>query len=130
MSFDFQDAEPVAVTGTGRKAAPNPFTDVIASIAMKTGENGKPLAKAFVAEALPDDRATAEGRIRRQMGEAGAANDPAVTVRLHIEDIPQTGKGAAASKVEKFKVTFWTVKRQTRPRTASAESTEAVPAAG
>ncbi len=125
MSYVFEDAEPVAVTGTGRKAEPNPFTEVIAAIAMQTDEKtGKPVAKRFVQEAMPNDRKTAENRIKRQMSEAGAANKPPVTVRVDVQDLPTTSKAKDAA--QRFQVTFWTVRRQERPRTASTPQSVAV----
>jgi hypothetical protein len=121
MSFEFQDAEPIKVQGTGRKAEPNPFTEVIAAIALKTKVvDGKvvPVAKAFTLthEGTEEARKTAIARTKRQLSDAGAANDPAVTVPSTPAPVKVGPKGKEKDSATETVVTFWTVKRQTRPR--------------
>lgn len=119
--MDFEQTTPVTRVKTGGKTpADNPFKDAIATIALKTYEDGpakgKPIALSFVqahenADAVKTDR----NRIRRQTSDAGKANKPAVTVYVDFADnntVARDGK----STVTKYasKVTFWTVTRQTR----------------
>lgn len=124
-ALTFEDAAPVKSTGTGRKADPNPFEDIVKSIAgKKVGKNDNgtdpesPLAKKFTQtlSGNEDEDKTTLNRIRRQLQDAGNLCNPQVTVRVHTE--PKDKKNVA--------VTFWTVKKQARPRTASTEQTDAV----
>lgn len=113
-ALTFEDATPVKVSGSGRTAAPNPYTAIIAEIAGKKNGNGEPVAKRFTVEHTPEESKTVLNRVKRQFSDAGAANNPPVTVRVHI--VPaQDAVGKESSK--KSVVTFWTVKRQERPRT-------------
>jgi hypothetical protein len=91
---------------------------------MKTvKQDGKdvPVAKSFVEthEKGDDVRKTVIARIKRQMSEAGEKNTPQVTVNVNA--VPAAGKDAATKTV----VTFWTVKRQSRPRKPKVETTPA-----
>ncbi len=114
MSYQFEDATPVTITGTGAKKMDNPFTEIVSQIAWKNGKDGKPIAKAFIEE--HEDNAeimkTIHGRIRRLMSEAGRALEVPGTVRIAFERV------AAGTKV-----TFWVVKLQERPRTEKAVET-------
>jgi hypothetical protein len=121
MTYTFEDATPAKLAGTGRKAEPNPFTDVIALIALKTDEKtGKPLAKSFIEthEDAEGKRTTAINRIKRLTSEAGEKNTPPVTVRVHTEPVMvKDGKGKETESPTQVRVTIWTVKRQIRPKT-------------
>jgi adenine-specific DNA methylase len=118
--MDFIEAEYVAPAGgPGRSKAENPFTDVIADIALKLDPNGKPLARALVFE--HEDRSAEDSNFKRlvngfkrQLSDAGANNDPQVTVMSVITPVanPVNKKESAT----KSKLTFWTVKRQTRTK--------------
>ncbi len=119
MSFDFQDAEPIKSTRTGTRKEHNPFTDVIAAIALKKNENDKPLAKTYTIDKLNDKaHASYMLKIRRQLSEAGAANDPSVTVP--VRDTPAklvvAGKVTSKDDPTKTRITFWTVPRQNREK--------------
>jgi hypothetical protein len=113
MSFSFTDAAPVSLAGPGRAAEPNPFSEIVKSIAMKVDDAGKPIAKAFK---LPfgkyeddkpaDDKAREFRKAMNQLARAGYLCNPQVTVRKHIEG---DGKGMAT-------VTFWTVEKIHKPR--------------
>lgn len=120
--YTFEDATPVKVEGTGKKPQPNPFTDVIAAIALKV-KDGKPVAKSFPVVVTGDNdevkaanRKTLENRIRRQMSEAGEKNSTPVTVRTAFADA-KNEKGEPIP--DTVRVTFWTVKRQSRPKPAT-----------
>jgi hypothetical protein len=137
MSYEFQDSAPVKIQGTGRKAEPNPFTDVIKAIALKTTKvDGKdtPVAKSFTEKHEDGARDKTVARIKRLLSEAGAANDPAVTVPSAATPVQVKGKDSNTETV----ITFWTVKRQVRtrkpadptaPATASTEQSAAVASA-
>lgn len=125
MSFEFVTAEPVKRNVPGRTAEPNPFTDVIADIALKVDDAGKPLARKFVLD-VPgneDEKFKIMAKVRRQLTKAGHDNDPEVTV--FCDFAPHvTGHGVAKkTHTDKCVVTFWTVKRQLRPRAGSDEAT-------
>jgi hypothetical protein len=123
MSFDFADAAPVKTTGGGRKAADNPFTEVVSAIALKVDDKGKPLAKAFTLnhENTDEDRKKSIEKVKRQLSTAGEKNDPQVTVMSNATPVQVKGKDSATVTV----ITFWTVKRQIRPR-KPAEATASV----
>lgn len=105
--------------GSGRPAGPNPYTGIIADIALKQDAHGKPVAKSVVLDVAygtaNSDRAIAAAK--RLLSKAGHANTPAVTTY---------GKGSAYSVadakgkqvVDKSKtlLTFWTAPKQNRPR--------------
>ncbi len=93
--------------GTGRKAEPNPYTDIIAAIALKTDEKtDKPVAKGFLV-ADDDTLPTVVARAKRQLGAAGRENTPPVTVISTVTATTTKGKKLFS---------FWTVK-QHAPRT-------------
>lgn len=122
----FEEAEYVKPEGTGRKADPNPFLDVVADIALKTDpKTGKPVARATVIEHVEGDRDKAVGRIKRRLSEAGAQNDPPVSVPAVARPVvnPVNKKESAT----KTRITFWTTKRQERPR--KSETTDGSPSA-
>ncbi len=132
MSMVFEKAEAIPQSGSGRKAEPNPFTEIIAEIALKKDDSDKPEARAFTQEYSHDgseqaekEYVTLQNRIKRQMSEAGAANNPPVTVPVRFSDsAPVKNK----KNTHAVRVTFWTVKRQERPRTATPISTDSAPA--
>jgi hypothetical protein len=102
-NLTFDDADVVVNTNGGRNKEFNPYTDVIAAIALKTNpETGKPVAKKFVLTTPKDESdKTALARVRRQLSDAGKNNDPSVSVQVRDE---ATGTGTNA-------ITFWTIKR-------------------
>jgi hypothetical protein len=107
--------------GTGRKSEPNPYTDIIAQIALKTDEKtGKPLAKGFLIKD-DDDLKTAVNRAKRQLSKAGAENATPVTVISTLTDSAKKGMKLFS---------FWTV-TQHAPRTRKPKTDESVaPEAG
>lgn len=122
--MDFVKAEYVAPAGgPGRPAEPNPFTDIINEIALKLDETTqKPVAVAFQFE--HDDRDKEDGDynrkisgFKRQLSEAGAKNDPPVTVVSVAR--PVTNPVNHKESATKTNFTFWTVKRQTRKRSVT-----------
>lgn len=120
MSYTFETAEPIQTPGAGRKSLDNPFVDAVKGIAGKTNEKTKkPLALAFFEEHNEEDKNTIQNRIGRLLTDAGRQCEPQVTVRRLFE--VQTNKDGI---VIGSKVTFWPVKLQTRPRTASPAPTE------
>ncbi len=135
MSLTFNDAEPVN-TVAGRKAEPNPFHEVIANIAGRTDNGGQPIAKSFVLEheevKTAEDREKHIGKTRRQLADAGNRLDTPVTVRIHAEPVTKGPKGRETESSTQTKITFWTVKKQLRPRkpvetqTASTDQSVAV----
>lgn len=122
----FADAEYVAPAGgPGRERLPNPFDTIVQTIAMKVDEKTKkPVAKALTfehpsrASEKPEDAKEIEriiAKYKRQLSDAGDHSDPRVTVKTNITPAvnPVNKKPSATKSV----LTFWTVKRQTRPRT-------------
>lgn len=137
--MDFIEAEYVAPAGgPGRTKGPNPFTDVIAAIALQKDDKDKPVARAFTFEHT--DRNAEDSNLRklvsgykRQLSEAGADNDPAVTVMSVVNPVTVTVKGKPQESAIASKLTFWTVPRQTRKPngangTTSSEQSVAVTA--
>lgn len=124
--FEFVDAEPIpaAPSGGGRVAEPNPYTDVIASIALKVDKKGKPLAKAFILShgEDADSAGKAVRKVRRQLSDAGDNNTPRVTVPTR--DKPYTDSKTGELVPGKTLITFWTVARQERPRKPKTEVTD------
>ena len=115
--MEFVDAEFVPQKGgTGRKAGPNPYTDVVKEIALKVDEKtGKPVAKGF----LIDDNADLDkvvARAKRQLSDA--AKLAKVTVVSTVVDSKMKGKKLFS---------FWTVK-QHAPRTRKPKAVETVAA--
>jgi hypothetical protein len=124
--LQFEDAAPVQRGRGGRPGTPNPYTDVVAAIALQTypdgtvikgvDVSGQPIAKTFTlthesADAVKTDRQ----RVNRLMSEAGGKNDPQVTVRVAHEDAnteEQRRPGQAKETVYRTRVTFWTTKRK------------------
>ena len=128
MTINFVPTEPVARTGgPGRTAEPNPFTDAVQSIAMKTNpKTGKPLALEFNTDHAnrgnnADQYTKWEGKLKRQLSQAGAASTPPVTVISAIEPVKTGPKGKEVDSPIKSTVTFWTVARQLRPRKPRSE---------
>lgn len=122
-TLEFADAEPIQSAGPGRKAGPNPYSDIIASIALKTKEDGKtPIAKAFTATHEADGREKAVDAIRRKMSAAGDANDPKVTVKVVGTPVMKGPKGRQTESNTETLVTFWTVTKQSRPRKATVQT--------
>lgn len=118
MTIVFADAKPLTVAGPGRTAEPNPFTEVIKEIALVTDKEGKPVAKSFTVthEPTEDARKAAIAKVKRQTSKAGEKNTPQVTVYVAGTPVQVKGKDSATETT----VTFWTVKRQSRPRTPAA----------
>src|ERR1700733_11000603 len=88
-ALTFEDAEPVKRNVVGRTAEPNPFVDIVSSIALKTDETtGKAVAKSFVVptgtydedDKPADDTARAFRKVLRQLSDAGNLQTPQVTV--------------------------------------------------
>jgi hypothetical protein len=102
IALTFEDAEVLPNANGGRNKDPNPYADVVASIALKRNDKNKPVAKKFVltsenADAVKTDIA----RARRQLAEAGKANDPAVTVQVREAEVD----GQPLQTL----ITFWTI---------------------
>lgn len=133
--MNFTDAEPI-VNAPGRKAADNPFTEVIAAIAGKTNPNtGKPLAKSYVETHKAGERDKVQNRVRRQLGDAGDALDTPVTVRsafVPVKVKDAKGKDTNTNSETETTVTFWTrdkiVKKAAEVTTASTPQSVAVAA--
>lgn len=108
MSFTFEDVEYNNTNAGGRAKGVNPFSEVIAEIALKTDpKTKKPLVKAFtIASTSADEHVTDVNRARRQLVEAGKDNDPTVSVQSRA--VPM--KSAEHTSV----ITFWTIKRIVR----------------
>lgn len=129
MTIVFADAKPLTVAGPGRTAEPNPFTDVIKAIALVTDKEGKPVAKSFTVthEGTEEARTKAVRKIKSQTSKAGEKNVPAVTVYV-VGTPAKTGpKGKETDSATDTVITFWTVKRQSRPRTPAAAPAVATP---
>jgi nucleotide-binding universal stress UspA family protein len=120
MTFTFVDAAPVKVTGTGRIAEPNPFADVIKAIALqvkKIGNDSLPVAKAVTLTAANEDEAKKTlAKVKRQLAEAGRANDPQCSVLTNV---------AKGKKPTETVLTFWTVALISRPRKPKPDATPA-----
>lgn len=116
MSFTFEDAAPVKREVVGRTAEPNPFADVVQSIALKKDNEGLPVAKSFIiptGDKNDKDKYPAIEKVKRQLGDAGTLATPQCSV---MKDVSISGKQA--------KVTFWTVPlitRERKPKTDAAE---------
>ena len=147
--FDFEDTAP-----TRGAAAPNPFTDIIKSIAGRKTDGGAPVAKAFW---LPCDDPKSYNRTLRLLTEAGPLNnvtvykDPSDPVEPYRENKnEETGEITVISSGEYTKVngeksinktgkparliSFWTsdigaiVKRNTKKDTQTDTPAKTVPA--
>lgn len=118
MTFAFEDADVINTNAGGKSKGENPFTAVVAQIAMKKGEKGKPVAKAFtVTSPDADSHKTDVNRVRRQLTEAGKDNNPTVSVQSRVT--PTEGKPNTSV------VTFWTIKRIVRTSKPTDAPTEA-----
>lgn len=124
MNFTFEDAQPVIT----QVAEPNPFVDVVQSIAMKEDDNGRPVAKSFTVPYSTEAEIKEYGKAIRQLHAAGALVKPQVGVRKHVEDVKTSNRPDA--KVKAKKVTFWTGAPISRPRKpVSAPPANVTPAA-
>lgn len=124
MTINFEDDKYVPQAGSGRQAEPNPYTDIIAAIALKTDpDTGKPQAKGFTLEHDGTDEARdkAIAKVRRQMSLAGEANEPPVTV--HVTPKPVTNPVNKTVSKTKTRIVFWTTKKQRRPKKAQQTTT-------
>ncbi len=134
----FEDAVPVKSNAGGSNAAPNPFTEVIAAIALKkyTKDDAPnpnavdmPVAKSYVVTHKDEDALkTDRNRITRQISAAGGANSPKVTARRSFEDAHELfTSGANKGKVKTYRtrVTFWTVPPH-KPRTRKLSADNSV----
>lgn len=109
MSFSFEDAAP-----TTGKFEPNPFTEVVASIALKVNpETGAPVAKKFTTTA--DDKSI--GKMIRQI--RAAAHQANCTAKADWSDRDEASKAVT--------ITFWTIPQQTRPRKPETKPTDVPP---
>lgn len=114
--LEFVDATPVKRTGAGRPAEPNPFADVVKSIAGQVDSEGKPLARAFsmtYRDGNDDDKKTLD-KFLRQLSDAGTLTTPQVTV--HKDVSPTRSADGKRDLKDKITVTFWTGPRITRQR--------------
>ncbi len=128
MTMNFIQSKYVkAPGGPGRTAAENPFREVIAGIALQKDEDGDPKAMSFTLTHEAGTREKEINRVKRQLSEAGKNNDPEVTVRCSAKPVvtKKRGQDPVESDTE-TEITFWTVARQYRPRTASSAQTDAV----
>lgn len=119
--MEFIDATYVAPAGgVGRTKEPNPYTKVIAEIALKTDpKTDKPLAKGFLMN--DDDTLKANvSKAKRQLADAGKTNEPAVSV-ISKTTTALDGKGKEIAGKVLF--SFWTGPQQKRPRKAKAVET-------
>lgn len=125
--MEFRDAEYIAPKGgPGKTAEPNPYTDIVSQIALKLNAKGKPVAKvATLTHENADARKTDIAKAKRQLSQAGEKNDPLVTVPSVDFPVKLPIKGKKFNPEDETtytlsdtqtEVTFWTVKRQTRPR--------------
>lgn len=107
MDIKFTPAEPVKSKGAGRKPAENPFTEIIAEIALKESKPSVPVAMSFTQEFDGTDEGYSKlvEKIRYQTSKAGADNLPPVTVRV-----------AHKREGKKAEFTIWTKARETRKR--------------
>jgi hypothetical protein len=127
MTMEFADAAPVRTPGAGRKAADNPFTDIIAEISLKTvEENGetRPVAKSYVLEHSKDadERAKEINKVKRQLRAAGSDD-----VTVYVHDTPKVNPVNKTASETKTVITFWTTAKVRRPRTAAAPADAATP---
>lgn len=137
MDFTFEDAAPVKATNPGRPAEPNPFKDIVQSIALQVDPETKlPRAKSFVVDSgtvdkdgkPTDDAARALVKILRQLGEAGALCTPEqVSVKKVTAPATKTVKGEKVEIPGKTAITFWTRKKitQAKPTDKPAETVPA-----
>lgn len=120
MSYTFADVEIDPSKTTGREKTPNPFMDVVKSIALKTNEKtGNPVGKAGIEEydGSEENLKLITGRIERKLREAGEAQDPQVSVPVRFEVMG-----------EKIKFSFWTVAKVKRERKPKVETPTEPPA--
>lgn len=115
MTFEFEPAQPVKRKNTGRNVEPNPFSEVVGSIALKIDDaTSKPQALSFKLDhpTDQDEKLRAYGKVRRQLTKAGQENDPKVTVNTDFNQVED----------DTTLVTFWTIPYTQRTR-KSEEST-------
>lgn len=113
MDLNFSDAKPVKRAIPGRTGAPNPFVDVVKTIALAKDEKGEPVAKSFTVPygtwedgKATNDKATEFSKLMRQLHDAGTKLDTPVSV---YKDVKVNGRNQAT-------VTFWTGPKVTKPR--------------
>jgi hypothetical protein len=124
MTITFEDAAPVKSSAPGRPARPNPFTEVIAAIALKTDTEGKPLAKSYIEKHTAGEREKVVKRVKRELSAAGHANNTAVTVCSSAEPVKTGAKGKEVDSETDTRITFWTTKLQVRPRKPKTDAVE------
>lgn len=127
-TYEFADAAPVKVSSKGRPAKPNPFTDVIKTIALKTVKTDgvdQPVAKSFVQkhEGTEEARKKVLAKVKSQLSRAGEKNDPPVTVFSTATPVKTGPKGREKDSDTDTQVTFWTVPRMFKPRKAKTSET-------
>lgn len=118
-TYTFEDAEPVKRRGgTGRTAEPNPFVEVMQSIALQTNDKGQPVAKTFKIKLDPetDDGQKQLDKILRQIASAGALTHPQVRVNKGYE--VKTGNFGRKETT----ITFWTTEKKERETGAAPET--------
>jgi len=102
--FTFEDATVPVETRGGRKAEPNPYTDVVSALHALVIESGTVSAKAFhlPVKGMSEKEAQSEAsKAVRQLRAVGAED---YTVRTKVEDSSiKDGKETVPSK----RVTFW-----------------------
>jgi len=111
LPFVFESAEVPAETRGGRKADPNPYTDVVTGLHAKLVETGNVEALKFHVSAFEKsekDVQAESGKILRQLRQVGANATQPYTVRTKT-DVSSTvvGKGATAKTIPTTLVTFW-----------------------
>lgn len=121
MSIVFEAATPPARNNPGRTPEPNPYTDAVAKIALKTDKDGKPLALSFTLDhdSDPGKAKPVLEKARRQLSLAGKNHDPRVSVNISMSPVVVNGKTVSHKTV----ITFWTVKYVERKVTKKDDNT-------
>jgi len=111
LPLTFESASVPVETRGGRKAEPNPYTDVVSGLHADMVANGTQGALAFhvPADGKSEKDVQAEiGRVVRQLHQVGANAEKPYTVRTKSEaSSTQVGSGKSAQTVPTTKVTFW-----------------------
>jgi hypothetical protein len=114
-TITFEDATPIEREWRGgRKAEPNPFADVVASIANQTDSEGTPVAKRFRL-AAEDATAPEVKKALSQLQSAGVLyNATHPDSRISVQKPVEIKDGQAV-------ITFWTLPFVARPRKPKSE---------
>jgi hypothetical protein len=122
MSIEFVTATPVKRTSNGgRQAEPNPFADVIKSIALQVDADETPVARAYVQKHTAEDRKKVIAKVRRQLQEAGKANTPPCSVLVNDSPVKVGPAGKQKDSETETAVIFWTVPPIVRERKPKAD---------